>query len=97
MIGKNKTRSNIFHLTAVFDLHMILGQSSLRGFSERGERRENGQRWEITAEFICKAERLDPPDLGITGCLEYAVPKEGQCFPDKALLLPTPPAQMVGF
>lgn len=36
-----------------------------------------------------KAEGLDPQDFGIAGCLEYAVPKEGQCFPDKALLLPT--------
>lgn len=43
--GKNKTWSDILHFTAMFDLQMILGQSSLRGFSGKGGRKRKW--WEM--------------------------------------------------
>lgn len=48
---------------------MILGQSSLRGFSGKGEGRESGGRWEITAEFICQGREVGP-----TGLWDYWLP-----------------------
>lgn len=90
IIVKNNTGSSILHFTAMFDLHVTLGQSSLRG---KGKGRKNGGRWDITAEFICRGRGVGP-----TGLWDYWLP--GKCRAQGRTVFSwqsTPPAQMVGF